>query len=1188
MQLRQQILNSPSDLLPLPLEALEKLASMRFKTVRETFRAVLAGRLTARHPEQLALENTILETSCELLGHPVVDREALLNFQPGPEAQTIADAVALLNGNPFTAPESILAASIRDLLLPTPLHQAMEKLEAVTIGQMLALPLAQLPTAAINDRNLGPFIVHIFDFLLVVNDPASGAPLPDLDKIDKNYTVLLHLAPWFTMAALREGQELLDQNSITHILVRQNAVAGILIENRKYKQAMLRFADSPRSASGFIVDRVKCRHCEPPEGGRSSCRHAAALALAMLKPDATRAKMLWPTPFRFNESPWQLAADILNDLYGANPPSDIVIHRDNDHWHLIADTDFRSVSWRLNNRQMVECAALFGGQLPKKEQPKATAVAKHLRKLHGNLYKLAAANSEPDEDQTTPDADKKHSPNFWDWLAASFFLSMQAPRFSLEGPADNTLFNLNTYDDGDRIFSLALPRARTPDVLDGLCRLGLAGPAKELSALTRATLDDNSDLQIESCLRCEDGTIISRTEIEPNRYGRYYYLEDQGFIAVKEQESDNILSESTLDVTTIAADNVPEFVESRRHALDAQENIIQPDLRNLTIQKMPSSLNITQGRIHDDWCYLSGSYGFGESSISLEDLLLARKQGKKFANAADKWMKLDEGPLSWLHELNDDRIWNDEDGAPKGVRLSRPELLMLSSIIGEVKTAPDDKGEANPFASLLDTEAWQNPRQLPHIPPHLREYQRNGLAWLFNLYQYRLGGILADDMGLGKTHQALALLQAVQTERDNNFRFLVLCPATVVSHWVNKTASFYPELDYHVYHGPRRNLAEAHNHKMIITTYGIIRRDIELLAKLDFDLIVLDEVQHLKNKKTAMYKAAARLNGRLLIGLTGTPLENSTNDLKAIFDLCMPGLLGTDSTFNKQYSIPIEEKNDKEQRDRLSRLIQPFLLRRTKPQVLTELPDVIEDIRTCELSDDQVALYREIVEQRGRALISELSESPEKKPAYMEVLAVISYLKQICDHPALLANADHKRTYRSGKWDLFVELLNECLAANMKVVVFSHYTRMLDIIENHLDRSKIDYCSLRGSMPLKKRQNMIDRFNNDPESKVFCASLLAGGVGVDLTAAQAVIHYDRWWNAAREDQATSRVHRMGQRHVVQTFKLITVGTLEEKIHQIIEQKRNLAQHLVQEDDDAVIKRLSRDELMELLQWDNHL
>ena len=1185
---RKQLLDSPLDILPLDDETISNLASMRFDTVRESFRAALAGRLTAHSADQLPIENQILKAACRVLGHPVIDRETLNHFQPGADARTIADAIAVINGAPFTVPEPLLTASIRELLLPLPYHQAAEQFHATTIGDLLALPLELLPTASITERLLGPFIVHLFDFLFLVNEPTSGTPTPSLAETDLDLAARLLLAPWFTMATLHAGQELLDRGDLKNILIQQRAAGGLFTEDNKSSQVLIRFTDSPSSPSGFNIDQANCLKCGPTPDQRSLCHHAAALALAMLTPDPHQSQQLRPRPFLFPNSPWQLAADILFDLYGAHPPTDIAIKRENDHWRLTADTDFRSVSWRLTDHEMKECAVLFGARLPKKKKPAKTKAVIELRQLYINLTKLATPTDLEDEELLSPpNTVPKRAASFWGWLATSFSLALEKPRFRLEGPADNTLFSLTAHDAAKNvIFALALPRARTPDVLDGLCQLGIAETAEKLPAITRAVLDDNTDLHIESCLRCPDGTVISRTELEPHRYGRYYHLTGKGFVAVAEQTSDNTLSETQLDITTIESDNVPEFIKTHQQALNADENEIAPDLKQLSVKSMPDSLTIAHSRMDDDWCYLAGSYGFGNDKISLEELLLARRQGKKFAATANKWLKLDDGPLTWLHDLKEDRIWNDENGVPKGVRLSKPELLMLSSLIGDVKTTETENDEVCAFSSLLDTDAWLDPRKLPITPEHLRDYQRNGLAWLFNLYQYRMGGILADDMGLGKTHQALALLQAVQMEKKNGCRFLVVCPATVVSHWVEKTRSFYPDIDYHVYHGINRDIAEAKDNSLIITTYGIVRRDAGLMGKLDFDTIILDEVQHLKNKKTEMYKAACRLNGRVTIGLTGTPLENSTNDLKAIFDLCLPGLLGTDATFNKHYALPIEERNDKKQRDRLARLIQPFLLRRAKPQVLKELPDVIEDIRTCELSEDQVTLYREIVEQRGRALISGFDDASGKKPAYMEVLAVISYLKQICDHPALLADPKEKRTYRSGKWDLFVELLDECLASGMKVVVFSHYTRMLDLIEAHLDRRKIGYCSLRGNMQLKKRETMISRFNSDPESKVFCASLLAGGVGVDLTAAQAVIHYDRWWNAAREDQATSRVHRMGQRHVVLTFKLITTGTLEEKIHQIIERKRNLAQHLVREDDDAVIKRLSRDELLELLQWDS--
>jgi SNF2 family DNA or RNA helicase len=235
------------------------------------------------------------------------------------------------------------------------------------------------------------------------------------------------------------------------------------------------------------------------------------------------------------------------------------------------------------------------------------------------------------------------------------------------------------------------------------------------------------------------------------------------------------------------------------------------------------------------------------------------------------------------------------------------------------------------------------------------------------------------------------------------------------------------------------------------------------------------------------------------------------------------------------------------------------------------------------LSDDQIRLYRQAVHDQGNALLRQLDDDSVNIP-YMEIIALISLLKQICDHPALIDREKEVEDYKSGKWQLFLELLDECLAGSMKVVIFSQYTRMLDIIENYLNDQQIKFASLQGKMTVARRAAMIDEFQNNPDCQVFCASLLAGGVGIDLTAAQAVIHYDRWWNAAKEDQATSRVHRMGQKRVVQVFKLVTIGTLEEKIHRMITAKRELAGKLLSNDDEAVMKKLRRQDLQELLRW----
>ena len=371
---------------------------------------------------------------------------------------------------------------------------------------------------------------------------------------------------------------------------------------------------------------------------------------------------------------------------------------------------------------------------------------------------------------------------------------------------------------------------------------------------------------------------------------------------------------------------------------------------------------------------------------------------------------------------------------------------------------------------------------------------------------------------------------------------------------------------------------------MILTTYGLMRQDIELIRNREFHLLILDEIQNLKNKQTATYQAASQVRAEVAYGLTGTPIENSLADLKAICDLCIPGLLGSDATFQKVYVAPVEGGGDKGRVESLKRMLRPFMLRRLKGQVLTELPEVIEDVRSCALSDDQVALYRQVIDGEGHALLSSLAGSPGTVIPYLRFLAVIQELKQICNHPCqLLGNTDYQQ-YRSGKWDLFVEILSECLDAGLKVVVFSQYTRMLDVVEAYLRTEGIPHTGIRGTMTPDARRRMIERFNQDEATRVFCASLLAGGTGIDLTAAQAVIHYDRWWNAAREEQATSRVHRLGQKQAVQVFKFISQGTLEEKIHRLINRKKELADDIVQADDDSFTKRLSREDLAELLHW----
>jgi SNF2 family DNA or RNA helicase len=439
---------------------------------------------------------------------------------------------------------------------------------------------------------------------------------------------------------------------------------------------------------------------------------------------------------------------------------------------------------------------------------------------------------------------------------------------------------------------------------------------------------------------------------------------------------------------------------------------------------------------------------------------------------------------------------------------------------------------------------------------------------------------------LGKTHQIMALMTAISyrlAKRQHGLRFLVICPTTVLSHWMDKVMEFCPALNPHVYHGTDRSFEEAfQEHNMIITSYGIALRDIEMLADFRFDLLVLDEIQTVKNKTTKTYAAVKALDAVCTVGLTGTPIENTVMDLKSLFDIILPGYLMSDSAFDDQFSRLIDSEAHEPATRKLSRIIHPFTLRRTKGQVLKELPPKIEDIRHCQLSDDQISMYQDVVENQGRGLLQTLKDPGQNVP-YMHVFAVLNYLKQICNHPCMLEGEtkDYGK-YSSGKWDLFVELLEESLGSGQKVVVFSQYVIMLELIESYLRDHGIEFATIKGHTT--KRGENVKRFNTDPKCMVFSASLRASGLGIDLTGGSVVIHYDRWWNSAREEQATDRVHRIGQRRGVQVFKLITEKTLEEKIDKIISKKKQLMESVVKPDDMSLLKHFSREDLIELISF----
>jgi SNF2 family DNA or RNA helicase len=460
----------------------------------------------------------------------------------------------------------------------------------------------------------------------------------------------------------------------------------------------------------------------------------------------------------------------------------------------------------------------------------------------------------------------------------------------------------------------------------------------------------------------------------------------------------------------------------------------------------------------------------------------------------------------------------------------------------------------------------------------LRNYQKSGFDWLWWLRQSKFGGILADDMGLGKTYQTMALLTAAY-ENGATRPSLVVAPASVVDLWQRKIKEHAPTLMPYMHHGSTR-LESADEFKplrVVLTTFGLLVRDVEMLSQVDWEYVILDEAHVIKTATTRTSKAAKRLRPAHRLALTGTPIENRPAELWSIFDFVMPGYLGSFERFKEQYEIPIVKGRNQQALEKLRDRIDPFKLRRLKEDVLDELPPKQEDKIYVEMTAQQEALYKAVCEKRAAQLVRELSD--ESKPVdYIHVFATLTRLKQICDHPGLVLENGGEQL-ESGKFEAFKELLEQCMDCDQKVVVFSQYVEMLKLIEAHLKTAGIGYSMLIGST--KDRGELVSNFNSDPTKRVFVASLLAGGVGIDLQGANVVIHYDRWWNPAKEDQATDRCHRLGQKKNVQVWKLITRRTVEEKIDALISAKAQMFNSIVQTEGDLG-KTLSRRELIDLL------
>lgn len=543
----------------------------------------------------------------------------------------------------------------------------------------------------------------------------------------------------------------------------------------------------------------------------------------------------------------------------------------------------------------------------------------------------------------------------------------------------------------------------------------------------------------------------------------------------------------------------------------------------------------------------------------------------------------DDG-LGLLAEVREDLRLTESDLKKGKMNVPKYRAMYLDAALKNnqqlsVEKNREFKGMVRNMKTIEDSD-YEVPTSLKNI---MRSYQKNGFLWLKTLRENGFGGILADDMGLGKTLQVISLLLAEQQEYDagekERRRSLIVCPASLVYNWQKEIERFAPSLVPVTVTGlaPERAriIKSSREGEILITSYDLLKRDTDVYKDMVFAIQVIDEAQYIKNPGTQAAKGVKKITAAFKLALTGTPIENRLSELWSIFDYLMPGFLYTYQRFREEIEIPIVVNGDDNKMERLQRMIRPFILRRLKGDVLKDLPEKLEENVFARLAGEQLSLYEAHVQQM-KAMLDQKTDK-EFRSEKIQILAELTKLRQLCCDPALLYEG-----YRgeSAKTDMCMELIQNAVNGGHKILLFSQFTSMLDRLAERLKKEGIAYYMLTGSVGKEKRMQMVESFNQD-DVPVFCISLKAGGTGLNLTAADIVIHYDPWWNVAVQNQATDRAHRIGQKHVVTVYKLVSEGTIEEKIIHIQERKKLLAEQVL-EGEGMDSATFTREELLELL------
>ncbi|MFN5374758.1 MAG: DEAD/DEAH box helicase, partial [Chitinophagaceae bacterium] len=550
----------------------------------------------------------------------------------------------------------------------------------------------------------------------------------------------------------------------------------------------------------------------------------------------------------------------------------------------------------------------------------------------------------------------------------------------------------------------------------------------------------------------------------------------------------------------------------------------------------------------------------------------------KALNNKQQFVQLNDGtlgilPESWLQKYS--LLFRVGEGKNNQLRLSKYHLSVIDELYNnidetEVMIKLEEKYER--LRSFNRINEVDPPVDLSSI---LRPYQVAGYHWLNYLNEVGWGGILADDMGLGKTVQALSCLQLFK-EKTKSMKALVVCPTTLMFNWENEIKKFTPKLTYKIHHGGERERDKKlfDNFDVVITTYGTLRSDIKFMSETPFDYVVLDESQAIKNPQSKVTKAACLLNAKHRVCMSGTPLQNNTFDIYAQMNFLNPGMLGSVEYFRNEFATPIDKFGEREHKDHLKKLLYPFILRRTKEQVAKDLPAKTETILFCEMEEEQRNIYDAYRNDYRDKILGVIKEQGIDK-SQLTILQGLMKLRQICDSPAIM-NEKEQMPNVSVKLDELTREITENIG-NHKALVFSQFLGMLGLIRQKLTELGVKFEYFDGSTSAPDREKAIQSFQNDDEVRVFLISLKAGGVGLNLTAADYVYIVDPWWNPAVEQQAIDRTHRIGQTKNIFAYRMICKDTIEDKILQLQDKKRSLARDLVA-DDTGFVKTLTREDV----------